>query len=90
MKEFVTYTALRIGLFLVCYAVLVGIWLLLSQDQPSSFLWAFITAVVASSLLSFKLLQGPRDRLAHRVQERADKASAKLEGLRNKEDEDDD
>jgi len=43
---------------------------------------------VVSSLLSFKLLQGPRDRLAHRVQDRADKASAKLEGLRTKEDDD--
>lgn len=88
MKEFAVYTALRIGLFLVCYAVLAGIWLLLSDDRPSSFLWAFITAVVLSSLLSFKLLQGPRDRLARRVQDRADKASAALEGLRSKEDDD--
>jgi len=84
MKEFAIYTGLRIGLFLACYAVFAGAWGLLNHDV--NFIWPFVAAVVVSSLLSYKFLQGPREEFARRVQARADRASAKFESMKSRED----
>lgn len=85
MKEFWIYTLLRIGLFLACLVVAAGLWLLIA-GRSGVLLWPLLLAVVVSSVLSFKLLAGPRDRFAAAVQRRAEAASAKFEEMRAKED----
>ncbi len=89
MKEFVVYTAARLGLFAVSYAVVVGIYLLLSGDTQVPLIWPFLLAVVISAIASAYLLRRQRERFALAVQRRAERASAALERARSKEDEPD-
>lgn len=85
MKSFVIYTVFRLGLFVLCYAVLGGLYLLLIGTQ-GSLLWPFLAAIVVSSVLSLKYLAPQRERFAHVVQERAEKATARFEERKAKED----
>lgn len=90
MKEFLVYTASRLGLFVVSYAVVLGIALLLGVDRDGALLfWPFLIAIVLSAILSVYLLRGQRERFAAVVQRRAEAASARLERARSKEDEPD-
>lgn len=88
MKEFWTYTLLRFGLFVVAYAVVVGIWVLVFGRSDQAYLWSFVIALLVSSFLALKYLDPQRQRLAARVQARADKVSARMEEIRSREDED--
>ena len=88
MKDFAVYTALRIGLFIACYAILAGLWMLFSKGDELNLLWPFVGAFIVWGVLSLKLLQGPRERFAQRVQDRAARASAKMEEIRSREDQD--
>jgi hypothetical protein len=88
VKEFVIYTALRLGLFVACYAVLAGLWLAVTGDDGLALLGPFAAAVILSSILSLKLLKGPRERFARRVDERATRAAQRFEEIRAKEDAD--
>ncbi|MGN6251855.1 MAG: DUF4229 domain-containing protein [Marmoricola sp.] len=88
MKAFVVYTVLRILLFVACYAVLAGIWVLVGGNSSSAFVWPFVGAAVISSLLSLRLLNGPRERFAASVQARAERATARFEEMRSSEDAD--
>ena len=85
MKDFVVYTGLRIVLFVLVYAVLFGIARALDAGDDA-WIWILIGAAVISSVLSLRLLAGPRERLARSVQERAERASAKFEEMKTKED----
>ena len=85
VKEFAVYTALRLGLFVVCYAVLGGLYLLLFGDR-GLVIWPFLLAVVVSSVLSVSLLRRQREAFALRVQQRADRAAARFEERRSRED----
>lgn len=89
MKEFAIYTAARIGLFVVSYAVVVGIYLLVSGEREIPLFWPFLVAVLISAVASAYLLRAQRERFALVVQRRAEKASARLEQARSKEDEPD-
>ncbi len=89
MKEFAIYTAARIGLFVVSYAVVVGIYLLVSGEREIPLFWPFLVAVLISAVASAYLLRAQRERFAQVVQRRAEKASARLEQARSKEDEPD-
>ena len=86
MKDFWIYTGLRLGLFVACYAVFVGVSMLISGPDDANFLWPFVAAVLVSAVLSYKLLQTPRNRFARRVQDRAEKATAKFEAMKSHED----
>ncbi len=88
MKEFWTYTLLRLALFVVTYAVIAGVWLLVVGRDSQAFLWPFVIAALLSSFISLKYLAPQRERLAARVQARAEKASALMEQIRSREDED--
>lgn len=90
MKEFAVYTAARLGLFVVSYAVVVGIYLAVSDDRQIPLFWPFLLAVAISAVASAALLGKQRERFALVVQQRADRASARLEQMRSKEDEPDD
>lgn len=87
MKEFWVYTALRVLLFLATLAVVFGIWLLVADEVPV--LWAVVVAFAISGVASFYLLDRSRQAFAHRVQARAERASAAFEAQRSKEDVDD-
>ncbi len=87
MKEFWTYTGLRIGLFLAVAAVTWGIYALVA-GTTINLLVVLLVAAVVSSLLSWRLLSGPRSRLAASVEARATRATARFEELKSREDAD--
>lgn len=87
MKEFWVYTASRIGLFVVSYAVIAAVYLLVTDDTQLPLIWPFLLAAIISSIASVYLLRGQRERFAAVVQRRADAASARFEQARSKEDE---
>ncbi|RNL81179.1 DUF4229 domain-containing protein [Nocardioides marmorisolisilvae] len=88
VKHFLVYTGLRIGLFLVCWAVLVGIGSLAFGGSTKVGIWALVLAAVLSSLLSLRYLAGPRERFAQSVQARAERATAAFEDMKTREDAD--
>jgi hypothetical protein len=87
VKEFAIYTLSRLGIFLASYALVVGIYLLVTGGQSVPFLWPFLTAAVLSAVASIVLLRGQRERFAAVVQRRAEAASRRFEAARAKEDE---
>ena len=88
VKYFLVYTGLRIALFVASYGVLWAIATALGAGD-SAWIWILIGAAVISSVLSLRLLAGPRERLAENVQARAERAAAKFEEMKAKEDTDD-
>ena len=86
MKEFWTYTLLRIVLFLATAAVAWGIYALVADTI--NLLVVVLVAAVVSSVLSWKLLAGPRNRFAASVEARASRASARFEEIKAREDTD--
>lgn len=83
------YTAARVVLFVACYAGVVGVYLLLTEGSSVPLIWPFVVAAVISAVGSYYLLRGPRERFAAVVQHRAEKASARFEQARAKEDDPD-
>ncbi|MBY9074556.1 DUF4229 domain-containing protein [Nocardioides sp. WL0053] len=86
MKEFVVYTLARLGLFVASYALVVGVYLLVTGGEAVPLIWPFLVAVVISAVASFYLLRGMRERFALVVEARANRASQKFEEMRAKED----
>ncbi|WP_109506475.1 DUF4229 domain-containing protein [Nocardioides speluncae] len=87
MKEFLVYTGLRVLLFIACFVVVAGIWGLLDSDDQIPVLGPLLVAVLLSGVASYFLLNRPREAFAQRVQGRADRAAAKFDEMRSKEDE---
>jgi len=85
VKEFAIYTLLRLLTFVAVFAVVLGIWILVAGPEWSV-LWPLVIAFLLSGLASMFLLNAPREALARRVQERAERAAAKVDELRTKED----
>jgi hypothetical protein len=86
VKEFWTYTLLRIVLFLATAAVAWGIYAMVADTI--NLLVVVLVAAVVSSVLSWKLLAGPRNRFAASVEARASRASARFEEIKAREDTD--
>lgn len=86
MKHFVVYTVLRLGLFLACYAVLSVPAVLVLGNNGTVLFVTLILAAVISSVLSMRLLAGPRERFAESVEARASRAKGKFEEMRSRED----
>lgn len=86
VKHFVVYTVLRFGLFVVTYAVLSAPAVLIFGNNGAVLAVTLIVAAVVSSLLSMRLLAGPRERFAESVEERAGRARDKFEEMRSRED----
>lgn len=87
MKEFLIYTLSRLGLFVASYAVVIGIYLLVTGVDSIPMFWPFLVAIVISSIASVYLLKGQRARFAAVVERRAAAASRRFEESRAKEDE---
>ena len=88
MKEFAVYTLSRIALFVGSYAVIAGIYLAVTRGDRLPLLWPLLLAAIVSAVASYYLLRGQRDRFAAKVQERAERASARVEERRSREDQD--
>ena len=86
MKEFVVYTALRIGLFVASLVVVVGVWMLVAEQVPV--VWAVAIAFVVSGVASYFLLNRQREAFARRVEGRAERMQQRLEQMKSKEDAD--
>lgn len=88
VKHFVKYTVLRIALFLACWAVFAWAAGLIFGTSNMVGIWALVVAAVVSSVLSLKLLEGPREQFAQSVEARAERAAARLEEMKSAEDTD--
>lgn len=86
MKDFWIYTGLRLLLFIGSVAIVAAVWAVF--DKQISAIGVIIVAAILSSIASWKLLQVPRERFAHRVQDRAERAASKFEEIKAKEDDD--
>jgi hypothetical protein len=86
VKEFWTYTLMRIVLFVGTTAVVWGVYALIADTI--NLLVVVLVAAVISSVLSWKLLAGPRSRFAASVEARASRASARFEEMKAREDTD--
>jgi hypothetical protein len=87
VKEFAVYTLARLGLFAASYAIVVGVYLLVSGSGSVPLLWPFLVAVLVSAVASLYLLKGQRERFAAVVQQKAETVSRRFEQARAKEDE---
>ena len=88
MKEFIVYTLARIGLFVASYALIVGVYLLVTGGDEVPLLWPLLLAAIVSSIASVYLLKQMRERFAAVIDRRARAASARFEESRAKEDTD--
>jgi hypothetical protein len=86
VREFAVYTLARVGLFVASYAVVAGVYVLVTGSREVPLLWPFVVAIVMSAVASFYLLGGMRDRFAAVVERRAAAASRRFEAARSKED----
>ena len=86
MKEFWTYTLLRLGLFIGTFAIVFGVWFLITGDVPV--VWVIVIAFIVSGVGSYFLLERQREQFAAKVEGRAARASERLEAQRSKEDAD--
>ncbi|GAB2971343.1 DUF4229 domain-containing protein [Nocardioides montaniterrae] len=86
MKEFWTYTGLRVLLFLAAFAVVFGIWFAL--DHSVNPVWPVVVAFLISAPASYVVLNRPREAFAQRVSGRADRIVDRFEAAKAKEDED--
>ncbi|HEX5862311.1 MAG TPA: DUF4229 domain-containing protein [Nocardioides sp.] len=84
MREFVIYTALRVGVFVASLAVVVGVWMLIADEVP--LLWAVVIALVVSGLASYFLLSRQREAFARRVELRAERMQERFERMKARED----
>lgn len=85
MKEFATYTVLRLLLFVATYAVLAGLWVAVF-GKGGILLVPFLGAIIISSLMSLKLLAPQRERFAAVVEARATRATRKFDEIKARED----
>ena len=86
VKEFVIYTAMRIGLFVSSLVVVTGVWMLVTGEVPV--LWAVVIAFALSGIGSYFLLNRQREAFARRVEARAQRMSARYDEMKTKEDAD--
>jgi hypothetical protein len=87
VKDFVIYTLARIGLFVASFALIAGVWMLVTDRDSVPLIWPLVLAAVVSAVASYYLLQGPRARFAARVDARATTMARRFEESRAKEDE---
>lgn len=75
---------MRIGLFLSSLVVVIGVWMLVAGEVP--IVWAVVVAFALSGVGSYFLLNRQREAFARRVEERAQRMSARYDELKTKED----
>jgi hypothetical protein len=88
VKEFVIYTVARLGLFVASYAVISGIYMLVTGTDSVPLIWPLLLAAIVSAVASLYLLKGPHTRFAAWVEQRAATMTRRFEEARAKEDQD--
>ena len=83
VKEFWTYTAMRLGLFVGAFVIVFAIWSVI--DSTVELLWVLVIAFVISGVLSYAMLNRQRAAFAIKVEKRVER---RLEASRTKEDQD--
>lgn len=86
VKDFVVYTALRLGLFLLTWGACVGASILIFDSEALGL--TFLIALVISGVGSYWVLAAPRERLAQHVDARARRTTEAFEERRSREDAD--
>ncbi len=86
MKELVVYTVLRLVLLAASFAVVAGLWAAVTGGV--NLFWCLVIGFVVSGIGSYYVLNPQREAFARRVEERASRATAKLEQMRAREDHD--
>jgi len=86
MREFLVYTGLRLGIFLASLLLVGGVWALVTDSDQVPALWVVVLAFLLSGMASLFLLNPQREAFARRVASRADRAAARYEQARAKED----
>jgi uncharacterized membrane-anchored protein len=84
VKEFWVYTGLRLLLFAASVALVGGIWLAVADS--ANVMWVLVISLVLSGLVSYFALGHQRAALAHHVDDRARRATAKFDELKARED----
>ncbi|MDP3890653.1 DUF4229 domain-containing protein [Nocardioides sp.] len=88
MKEFVVYTALRLALLFASFVVVAGGWALITGVDRVPLLPALLISFLISGVASYYLLNRPREAFARRVEHRAERAAARFEEMKSREDAD--
>jgi hypothetical protein len=87
MREFLVYTGLRLGIFVASLLLVGGVWALVTDSDQVPALWVVVLAFLLSGVASLFLLNPQREAFARRVERRAERATARYEAARAKEDE---
>lgn len=85
----IRYTALRLGLFAVCFLAAWGLTylgLVPAGLGDSNILWVLLLGLVLSAPLSWVLLRKQRDAMSEQVVERVGRAKERLAANRDQED----
>lgn len=88
VKEFWTYTAMRLLMFVASFAVVLGIWSLFTDQVP--LLVVLLISLLLSGIASYFLLSRQRVALAARVEDRAGRMARRVQEAQAKEDAKDD
>lgn len=80
------YTFARLGVFLVTWGVLWGLSRLVFEGGSVINLWILLLAVIVSAVISLFALGSMRDKVALKLQERAQSINARIEESRRAED----
>ncbi len=86
MKEFVVYTLLRLGLFVISLLTVILVWILVTGESQVPALWPVVLAFALSGVLSYFLLNRQREAFARKVEERAARATSAFEERKARED----
>jgi hypothetical protein len=84
VKEFWTYTGLRLVIFAASVAVVFGVWMAVAGSV--SIMWVLVVGLLVSGIASYFLLSRQRTALATHVDTRAHRAAARFDKMRAKED----
>ncbi|WP_043644426.1 DUF4229 domain-containing protein [Nocardioides alkalitolerans] len=88
MKEFATYTLLRLVYLVVTYVIVLGVWMLVTDREGLIQLEPLVIAFLVSGIASYLLLDRQREAFAQRVDARARRASDNFSKMKAREDED--
>jgi len=88
VKEFATYTLLRLVYLVVTYVIVLGVWMLVTDREGLIQLEPLVIAFLVSGIASYLLLDRQREAFAQRVDARARRASDNFSKMKAREDED--
>jgi hypothetical protein len=84
VREFWTYTGLRLLIFAASVAIVFGVWIAVAGSV--SIMWVLVVGLLVSGIASYFLLGRQRTALATHVDTRAHRAAERFDTMRAKED----